>query len=209
MADRWAQLVARAQAGDRQAAGAVVEGNLGLVQMHAARLRGYRLDRDDLVAEGVLGILEAIRAHDLERGTLFATTAAIWIRRRQFDAVNAERSGGTVKRSQFGRDDALTVLAAGQIPIDALSHRLPGESDPETELARAEVSQLVREALEGLDARAREVVERSVMADEPETLTEIGGGPGAPRMRAARLQQAALERLRRDLRGMQPMRRAA
>jgi len=97
--DRWADHVARARAGDRRAAAELVEGNLGMVRRSAARLAGYHVERDELVAEGVLGLLEAIRAHDPERGTAYLTTAMYWVRLRQLAAVQASSTGGTVGRT--------------------------------------------------------------------------------------------------------------
>jgi len=101
MTDRWADHVARAKAGDRRAAAELVEGNLGLVHRSAARLAGYQVEHEDLVAEGVLGLLEAVRVHDPERDTSYTTTAMYWIRLRQLDAVRASRTIGTVGRTSL------------------------------------------------------------------------------------------------------------
>jgi DNA-directed RNA polymerase sigma subunit (sigma70/sigma32) len=88
------------------------------------------------------------------------------------------------------------ILARGVVPLDTDA---AGGRSPEADFARAEMVHRVRVAVDGLPPDARNVVRRTMLADEPETLTQVGGGRGAPRMRAARTQQDAFARLRRVL----------
>lgn len=64
---------------DRKAAEALVEAHLPLVVRVARRLRGYGVSRDELVAEGNVGLLRAVEKFDL-RGVRFKTYATYWIR---------------------------------------------------------------------------------------------------------------------------------
>lgn len=71
----------------------LVGANLRLVQSVAAvRARACGLDADELFQEGVLGLLEAARRFDHERGARFATFALPWIRLRVAEA-SASRLG--------------------------------------------------------------------------------------------------------------------
>jgi len=71
----------------------LVQANLRLVQSVAAvRARACGLDADELFQEGVLGLLEAARRYDHERGARFATFALPWIRMRVAEA-SANRLG--------------------------------------------------------------------------------------------------------------------
>lgn len=90
--DRWADHVRRARAGDRRAATELVEGNLGLVRRYAHRWSRFGVAREDLEAEGAIGLLQAIAEHDGTRA--FTTLAGYRIRDRMFDFVRAERLGG-------------------------------------------------------------------------------------------------------------------
>ncbi len=73
LARRWVEQ------GDRAAADALVRSALPLVLKLARRLRGYGVAREDLIAEGNLGLLRAVEKFDL-RGVRFHTYATYWIR---------------------------------------------------------------------------------------------------------------------------------
>jgi RNA polymerase sigma-32 factor len=65
---------------DQVAAHALATANLRFVVKIAAGFRGYGLKLTDLVEEGNLGLLEAVKRFDPERGRRFMTYAAFWIR---------------------------------------------------------------------------------------------------------------------------------
>src|SRR5215831_12917911 len=66
--------------GDQSAAHVLVTSNLRFVVKIALGFRGYGFKVSDLVEEGNLGLLEAVRRFDPERGRRFMTYAAFWIR---------------------------------------------------------------------------------------------------------------------------------
>jgi RNA polymerase sigma factor (sigma-70 family) len=73
-------LARRAQAGDLQAREELIVRMLPLVNSIA---RGYRttgLERADLVQEGCVGILRALRRFDPDRGVPFTAYATLWVR---------------------------------------------------------------------------------------------------------------------------------
>src|SRR3989338_1258517 len=59
---------------------ALVLHNLPLVVSVAARFRQTELTRDDLIQEGLLGLLKAAEKYDPRRGARFGTLAVWWIR---------------------------------------------------------------------------------------------------------------------------------
>src|SRR5215813_4306474 len=65
---------------DQTASHALATANLRFVVKIAAGFRGYGLKLTDLVEEGNLGLLEAVKRFDPERGRRFMTYAAFWIR---------------------------------------------------------------------------------------------------------------------------------
>ena len=73
-------LAVRAANGDREAQDRLVEANLRFVVAVALQYRRYGLRLSDLVAEGNLGLMIAVRKFDAERGTRFVTYAGYWIR---------------------------------------------------------------------------------------------------------------------------------
>jgi RNA polymerase primary sigma factor len=70
------RLIAQGQA----AREALVLHNLPLVVSIAARFRHSELSYDDLIQEGILGLLKAADKYDPQRGTRFGTLAVWWIR---------------------------------------------------------------------------------------------------------------------------------
>jgi RNA polymerase sigma-32 factor len=65
---------------DRGAADALVCSSLRYVVKHAQQYRGYGLRMSDLVEEGMVGLMEAVRRFEPERNLRFMTYANYWIR---------------------------------------------------------------------------------------------------------------------------------
>lgn len=66
--------------GDAEAAQKLITSHLRLVAKIAVGYRGYGLPVSDLIAEGNLGLMQAVRRYDPERGFRLATYAVWWIR---------------------------------------------------------------------------------------------------------------------------------
>lgn len=81
------ELAIKAQAGDGAATNALVEANLRYVVAVALQYRRYGIRTSELIAEGNLGLMMAVRKFDPERGTRFVTYAGYWIRAYVLDLV--------------------------------------------------------------------------------------------------------------------------
>ena len=75
-----AELARRIEAGDRAARDALIRSNLRLVVSIAKRYQGRGFDLLDLIQEGNIGLLRAVRGFDWRADCRFATYAAWWIR---------------------------------------------------------------------------------------------------------------------------------
>jgi len=73
-------LARRVQAGDKEAERQMIEANLRLVFKIARRYRNRGLPLPDLIEEGNLGLLRAVRKFRPDRGTRLSTYATWWIR---------------------------------------------------------------------------------------------------------------------------------
>ncbi len=86
-ADKESRLLRHAQKGSERATNELLKSHIGLVHAEAKRHRWTGLAYDDLVGEGVIGLLEAIRRFDTERSTRLCTYAVWWIRASIWDYV--------------------------------------------------------------------------------------------------------------------------
>jgi RNA polymerase sigma factor (sigma-70 family) len=73
-------LARRAQAGDEAAREELIRRLLPLIHSTARRYRTEGLEHDDLLQEGIVGLLRALQRFDPERGVPFAAFATWWIR---------------------------------------------------------------------------------------------------------------------------------
>lgn len=81
------QLALRVGEGDQAAADKLVEANLRYVVAIALQYRRYGIKLGDLIAEGSVGLVTAVRKFDPHRGTRFVTYAGYWIRAFVLEAV--------------------------------------------------------------------------------------------------------------------------
>lgn len=69
-----------AQTGDKEAAKMLIQSHLRLVVKIAGKFRNYGLPIFDLVAEGNLGLMQALKKFDPNKGFRFSTYSMWWIR---------------------------------------------------------------------------------------------------------------------------------
>jgi RNA polymerase sigma-32 factor len=80
--DEEGRLARLARQGDQRAFDRLVRAHIPLVFAMAHEYRSYGLPADDVVSEGLLGLVKAVRDFDPEHGARLATYAAWWIRAR-------------------------------------------------------------------------------------------------------------------------------
>src|SRR4051794_17034882 len=73
-------LARRIERGDLEAKDRLVRSNLRLVGTVARRYMGRGLSMEDLLQDGVVGLIRAAEKYDWRRGTRFSTYAVPWIR---------------------------------------------------------------------------------------------------------------------------------
>jgi RNA polymerase primary sigma factor len=74
------ELTKRIERGDLEAKERMINSNLRLVVSQARRYQGHGLPMEDLVQEGMLGLIRAVEKFDWRRGFKFSTYGTLWIR---------------------------------------------------------------------------------------------------------------------------------
>lgn len=138
--DEEHRLLRAAAAGDESARTRLIESNLGLVIAVARRYRGLGLDVDDLVQEGNLGLIAAVRRHDPGTSVRFGAFAEGCVRRAICRALTS--SSRVIRIPARVRAQASALLRAE----DELAQQL---GRPPT---RQELSRQAGVGEEGIDA---------------------------------------------------------
>jgi len=104
-----AELICRAQQGDREASETLVRENAGLIWSVARRFLGRGVDADDVYQLGSIGFLKAVMGYDGAFGTQFSTYAVPKI---AGEIRRFLRDDGSVKVSRGLKEQALLVKNA-------------------------------------------------------------------------------------------------
>jgi RNA polymerase primary sigma factor len=89
------ELAKRIERGDLEAKNRMINANLRLVVAQARRYQGHGLPLEDLVQEGMLGLIRAVEKFDWRRGFKFSTYGTLWI--RQSIQRGLQNSGRTIR----------------------------------------------------------------------------------------------------------------
>jgi RNA polymerase primary sigma factor len=147
----------RIQAGDQEALRRLVECNLRFVVAYAKRYRGLGLAYLDLIHEGTLGLMEAAKRFDPERGVKFISYAVWWVRQAIFHAL-----------SEHARVFRLPQKLSGQVSkVEGMRDRLARELErPPTTEELARKAELSPEQVEALLLAAGDDVSLSAAVGE-------------------------------------------
>ena len=89
------ELAKRIERGDLEAKERMINSNLRLVVSQARRYQGHGLAMEDLIQEGMLGLIRAVEKFDWRRGFKFSTYGTLWI--RQAIQRGLQNSGRTIR----------------------------------------------------------------------------------------------------------------
>lgn len=262
--DRTAEVaLARAyvQEGDIEAAHSLVVANLRFVVKLAHEFRAYGLKTLDLIQEGNIGLMVAVKKFDPERGYRLISYAVWWIRsymqsfilrswsmvrvgssrlqrklffrlrqaQRQAEQVAQGQLDGAALTGEVAQSlgvqahdvvDMSARLAARDFSLDQPLTQDGGSShldrladadeaqDAHTQLERAQsqaqVQQAIGPIMAQLNPKEQHIVAHRLMADEPQSLQEIGNIFSISRERVRQLEMRVKGRLKSALAALAP-----
>jgi RNA polymerase sigma factor (sigma-70 family) len=165
-----------------------VEENLGLVYAVARRYHCEYLEQEDIVQNGMLGLMRAAQCFQRRRKIRFSTYATFWIRSSILTQID--------RRQKSNRNARLLASTQRFRPRDPSVEQSAFEPrDPKAgpaELAESrDVSPFLARALARMSRRNREIVIRRVVGGE--TFHAIADDFGLSRQRVQQLVKRALE----------------
>ena len=204
-AKRWRQN------GDREAAYRLVTSHLRLVAKIAMRYRGYGLPIADIVSEGNLGLMHAVKRFDPDRGVRLATYAMWWIKATIKDYVlrswsMVKTSAGPVQKKLFFKlKQAKSAIAAYQDgdlrpdQVKAISDHLKVPEDDIINMDRRLRGDIALNARIGDGPDAAELIDSLVDPSESHDALFAENEELAQRKEALRIAIASLNPRERDI----------
>lgn len=171
--DAEVALFRRSQDGDKSAEDELIVLNLPLVKHFAARFRGNGVDRDDLIQEGTLGLIDAVRGFDLTLDVKLSTYAGMLISQSMVRVIEKNRRR----------------VDCGGSPVVA---SLPAPVEP-NHLECADALSCVARTIGELTIVEREVIRLKLAG---ETLAGISAKTGRSKMGVRRAKKRAIDKLR-------------
>ncbi len=197
-------LAIRARKGEVKAKQKLVRHNLTLAVTIARMQRRGAVRLDDLIQEGIVGLMRAVEKFDPHAGTRFSTYAVWWIRAYVGKYLKEARStvrprSGTIAQPDLSLDS--TIGDEGDAThLDRIEDEGPG---PEDDYLQMEGDREVRDALGKVRKRIGElgwdIVHSRLQHDQPRTLEEIGERWGVSRERIRQVELKTKEFLHRHL----------
>ena len=241
-----------AERGDIEAAHKLVTSHLRLVAKIAMGYRGYGLPVADLISEGNLGMMHAVKKFDPDKGFRLATYAMWWIKAsiqeyvlRSWSLVKIGTTAsqkklffnlrrikgqiGAIDRGDLKPEDVTHIadeLNVAEKDVISMNMRMSGgdhslntpmatapneegaewqdwleDERPDQETYFAETEELVkrqalmRDAMQGLNAREIRIIEARRLAEPPLTLEELAAEFGVSRERIRQIEVRAFEKL--------------
>ncbi len=191
-------LLARMQAGDADAANALIEHNLRLAAHIARKYAQPSVDQDDLVSVGTLGLIKAVHTFRPEAGRLTAyASRCIENEILMFFRANRKNRNVVLVGDSVGQDgDGNDLQLDDLLGTDA--NLVPDAAETAIESRRA-----LRLMDAALEPREREVIRlRYGLEDgDPWPQHRVAAKLGISRSYVSRIEKKALEKLRRGMEG--------
>ncbi|WP_109468065.1 sigma-70 family RNA polymerase sigma factor [Albibacillus kandeliae] len=205
------------QEGDRSALERLLRSHARQVYSQAARWTDNPSHREDLVAEGMIGLMRAADNFDLNQEVRFSTYAGWWVLngvsaalvriktvidipvRTYLDASVGRLEGDTQELAQMAMQGAVDLGFGSDTDASIACPNLTPEEEATLRSDKAEQRRMLDAALAQLDPLDADVIRRLKLEDPPETVESLSQEYGMSRDRLRQIEGRALLRLRKRL----------
>src|SRR6266851_671541 len=180
---------------DREAAHHLVTSHLRLVAKIAMGYRGYGLPISEVVSEGNVGLMQAVKRFEPDKGFRLATYAMWWIKASIQEYIL--RSWSLVKMGTTANQKKLFFnLRKAKSKISALD-----EGDLHPDQVKLIAKRLGVTDQDVLNPRERRIFEARRLAEEPMTLEDLAAEFGVSRERVRQIEVRAFEKVQSAVKG--------
>jgi len=182
---------------DQCALKSLVLSHARIVFYWARKLSDDQTEREDLVSEGILGLIHAADLFDLDRDVRFSTYARWWVKnatmtaRDQLRAV-VETPAGTQNSTQHSIDDE-----------DSFATLVSDDPNPEETVIARSTQDLLRSRLQDamtvLEDTDREVLYSRALKQPPESIQCLAARLGINSTKLRQIERRAMSRLKFEL----------
>ena len=185
----------------------LVRSNMRLVLKIANDYKRYRMDFEDIVSNGTIGLLKAIEMFDPEKGA-FPQYASAWINKYIRMALDSYRGIHTKRYDRMTREERSSLVMeslnekVGDGDTEFADSLASDEVSPSEAVEKASSIDAVRDAIDNaLDSREQFIIRSRYGLDGNGVLTlrEIAEGLGMTHERVRQIEVSALAKLRERL----------
>ena len=182
--------------GDIEARNTLIEHNLRLVIFIAKKFESTKINMEDLISIGSMGLIKGIQTFKMEKNIKLATYASRCIENEILMYLRKTQK----IRQEYSLDEVLSVDSEGNEMVLA---DIIGSSEPLalTKLSEEEDIQNLYYALERLSKREREIIimRYGLFGVEPLTQKEVADKMGISQSYISRLEKRIIEKMRQDI----------
>lgn len=184
----------------------LVKSNMKLVLKIASDYRNYGMDFEDIVSNGVLGLLKAIEVFDATKGE-FSPCASVWIKKYIRMGFDTGRSVHTKRYDRMTEEERSSSVVeslnkkVGDGDVEFADRLASNEESPSEAVEKASTLKAMREAINALDGREQLIVRSRYGLDGHGELTleQLSSKLNCTRERVRQLEVLACRKLRRQL----------
>jgi RNA polymerase sigma-32 factor len=200
LAKRWREH------GDRDAAHKLVTSHLRLVAKIAMGYRGYGLPISEVISEGNVGLMQAVKRFEPEKGFRLATYAMWWIKAAIQEYIlrswSLVKMGTTANQKKLffnlrKAKSKISALEEGDLRPDQVKLIAKRLGVSEQDVVDMNRRKALGDALSVLNDRERRIFEARRLADDPITLEDLAAEFGVSRERVRQIEVRAFEKVQR------------